>query len=101
MPTAAPGLSEQRVNQLINRAVEDLRLTIDVAIPPLQVANSTYGGSQFFYTSHDDGTGGGYVANRFYIDSEEEAHEDTLTGSGDPPVTAIEFQALAWPTPVP
>lgn len=100
MPSVSTGLTEAQVQAMIRRALEQFEIQQDV-FPVLQLANATYGGSQFFYTSHDDGTGAGYVANRFYIDAEEEAHEDTLTGSGSPPVTRIEFQALAWPTPVP
>lgn len=100
MPSPQAGLTTQEVNELIASALDEFRLTVQVDVQPLQVANAVYQGSQFFYTSHDDGYGG-YVANRFYIDAEEASHEDTLTGSGSAPVTQIEFQALAWPTPVP
>ena len=100
MPSTQGGLTTQEVKDLIASALSVFSLTVRVDVQPLQVANSVYQGSQFFYTSHDDGYGG-YVANRFYIDAEEAAHEDTLLGSGAAPVTQIQFQALAWPVPVP
>ncbi len=100
MPSPQAGLTTQEVNELIASALDEFRLTVQVDVQPLQVANSVYQGSQFFYTSHDDGYGG-YVANRFYIDSEEEGQNDVLLGSGSAPLTLLEFQALAWPVPVP
>lgn len=100
MPSVSTGLTTQEVKALIEQALAR-QLPDTVVKLTIKPSDAVYQGSAFFYTSHDDGTGDGYVANRFYINAEEEAHEDTLTGSGDPPVTAIEFQALAWPTPVP
>ena len=100
MPSVSTGLTEQEVEALIQRALRNQ--TPDTVVKTvIKPSDAVYEGSSFFYTSHDDGTGDGYVANRFYIDNEEVSHEDTLTGSGSPPATLIEFQALAWPTPVP
>jgi hypothetical protein len=94
------GLTQEQVEALIQQALRRLVIPEQIKIVT-KISDAAYEGSQFFYTSHDDGTGQAYVANRFYIDNEEAAHEDTLTGSGSPPATLIEFQALAWPQPVP
>jgi len=100
MPAVSTGLTEQQVNELIRQALSR-QIPETIIKTTIKVSDAAYQGSQFFYTSRDDGTGEGYVANRFYIDSAEESQEDTLSGSGSPPATLIEFQALAWPVPVP
>tara|TARA_R100000951_G_C2500320_1_gene137199 strand:- start:58 stop:360 length:303 start_codon:yes stop_codon:yes gene_type:complete len=100
MPAVGTGLTEQQVEELIKQALRR-QIPDPVIKNVIKVSPAAYQGSQFFYTSRDDGTGEGYVANRFYIDTAEESQEDTLSGSGSPPATLIEFQALAWPVPVP
>ena len=104
MPSVSTGLTEAQVQAMIRRALEQFEIQQDV-FPVLQLANATYGGSQFFYTSHDDGTGAGYVANRFYIDSEEGAASfvtifpATISKSGNAALIVLTALITPWLCP--